>query len=137
MDEVSQPAVEGAAVQPDSDQPPPSQPQPGTSAGAGGGAVQPQPVLDDPWPHVGAFFKFVKADFGKRTAEYLCLQCRPKKVSISAHLSSLFNLKSHVKRAHATKSQEFDDLVSLGSRRGKHEREREKKHCFRLFLSNE
>ena len=132
MDEVSQPAVEGAAVQPDSDQPPPSQPQPGTSAGAGGGAV-----LDDPWPHVGAFFKFVKADFGKRTAEYLCLQCRPKKVSISAHLSSLFNLKSHVKRAHSTKSQEFDDLVSQGSRRGKHERERGKKHCFRLFLSNE
>lgn len=128
MDEESpsQPAVDRAAVQPE--QPRPPLEQPGPSAGSGTGAV-----LDDPWPHVGAFFKFVKADFGKRTVSYLCLQCRPKKVSISAHISSLFNLKSHVKRAHVAKSQEFDDLVSLGSRRGKHERERKKKLCFKLF----
>jgi hypothetical protein len=133
-DAHSEPAVDPAVVQPVPAVPTPD--QLAVPGGSGGGAVTAvQPVLEDPWPHIGAFYKYEKADFAKRTVTYVCLQCRPKKVSISAHISSLFNLKSHIKRAHSTKSQEFEDVVSLGSRRGRHERDRKENIVVNFFLN--
>ena len=59
-----------------------------------------QRILSNPWPHLDIFLQFVSADPVKRTVAFKCLLCKPKTVVVQGHLTSLANLKSHVKRAH-------------------------------------
>lgn len=59
-----------------------------------------QERLANPWPHLDKFMEFKSADFAKRTVLYKCRLCQPKTTTVSAHISSLANLKSHVKRVH-------------------------------------
>lgn len=74
--------------------------------------------IGNPWPFLEeTYAKFVNSDKGKIT--FNCLLCRPRKVLISVHFSSLQNLKSHVKRLHANRFRDLEDVISLNSRRGK------------------
>ena len=54
----------------------------------------------NPWPHLDKFMEFKSADFAKRTVLYKCRLCQPKTTTVSAHITSLANLKSHMKRVH-------------------------------------
>ncbi len=73
----------------------------GLTAGAGPAAeAEAQPGSANPWPHLDSYMEYKSADFVKRTVLFKCRLCMPKNVTISAHVSSLTNLKSHVKRQH-------------------------------------
>lgn len=76
---------------------------------------------DNPWPYLESFLKYLSESAGSSgKAQVQCLLCLPKKILISVHLTSLSNMKAHVKRVHSTKFREFEDAVFAGSRRGKH-----------------
>ena len=52
-----------------------------------------------PWPHLNKYFVFKRADKANN-AVFTCVMCQPKVVEIKGHISSLSNLKRHVKRVH-------------------------------------
>ena len=55
--------------------------------------------LCHPWPHLSKYFVFKRADEANN-AVFACVMCQPKTVQIKGHMSSLSNLKKHVKRVH-------------------------------------
>ena len=82
---------------------------------------QPDPESQNPWPHLEAYYGFESVD--KRNANLLifrCVLCQPKETTIKGHVSSLYNLKSHVKRNHPAHASQFEGKIKGGSSRGKH-----------------
>ncbi|XP_018010078.1 uncharacterized protein LOC108667549 isoform X1 [Hyalella azteca] len=75
----------------------------------------------NPWPHLEDFFVFKSVD--ERNANLMffqCVLCQPKETTIKGHASSLYNLKSHVKRNHPAHAIQFEERIKAGSSRGKH-----------------
>lgn len=91
-----------------------------SSEQAGGDGDPGERVENDPWPHIKMYFEFSASNPAKKSVTYVCVLCKPKKVPITAHVTSLYNLKSHVKRVHSAKFLEFQDQISMGSKRGQH-----------------
>ena len=82
---------------------------------------QPDPESQNPWPHLEDYYGFESVD--KRNANLLffrCVLCQPKETTIKGHVSSLYNLKSHVKRNHPVHASQFEEKIKAGSSRGKH-----------------
>ena len=78
------------------------------------------PASNNPWPYLHTFFEYSGSNLVKKSVTYQCMLCKPRLVPITAHVSTLYNLKSHVKRAHPNRLLELQDLISQGSRRGQH-----------------
>jgi len=70
---------------------------------------------DNPWPYIKEFIEFSKRD-GKKLV-CMCKLC-PGKPELSAHTSSMNNLKVHVHKKHKARCQEFEELLKRKSRRG-------------------
>ncbi|XP_042229523.1 uncharacterized protein LOC121871369 [Homarus americanus] len=74
-----------------------------------------------PWPHLNDYFVLKSRD--KRNANILyfqCFMCQPKETTIKGQATSLYNLKSHVKRKHPAHAIQFEERIKAGSSRGKH-----------------
>ncbi|XP_042235836.1 uncharacterized protein LOC121875363 isoform X1 [Homarus americanus] len=74
-----------------------------------------------PWPHLDDYFVLKSRD--KRNANILyfqCVICQPKETTIKGQATSLYNLKSHVKRKHPAHAIQFEERIKAGSSRGKH-----------------
>jgi hypothetical protein len=69
----------------------------------------------DPWPYVSDYFSFIGLRSNKEPC-YECCLCRHKRVKVNAHLSTLYNLKSHVKRRHPGWSEAFREAIQEGRR---------------------
>ena len=76
-----------------------------------------QEQIQNPWPHLNDYVAF-KSRLGEKLI-YECKLCLPKLSTIKAHVSSLNNLKQHMKRTHASKYVQFAEKVKAGSTRGK------------------
>lgn len=72
----------------------------------------------NPWPHLSDYFVF-QSRLGEHKLIYECKLCLPKVCTIKAHVSSLNNLKQHMKRTHASKYVQFEEKVKVGSTRGR------------------
>lgn len=76
--------------------------------------------VENPWPHLQKYFVFVEndgtANLKDNHLSFRCQLCCPKQVVIKAHASSLTNLKSHVKRIHPYKAEEFENKIREGIR---------------------
>ncbi|XP_022816612.1 uncharacterized protein LOC111349645 [Spodoptera litura] len=75
---------------------------------------------ENPWPHLTEYVKFVSRS-GQQIL-FACKRCLPKDTKIKVHLSSLNNLKQHVKRVHESQYVQFEEIVKAGSNRGKTKR---------------
>ncbi|KAB0795331.1 hypothetical protein PPYR_12170 [Photinus pyralis] len=84
---------------------------------ASGGTSDGDEPQQNPWPHLSGFVAY-KARL-RDTLVYECKLCLPKTSTIKAHVSSLNNLKQHVKRMHPVKYIQFEEIVKAGSTRGK------------------
>jgi hypothetical protein len=69
----------------------------------------------DPWPYVSDYFSFIGLRSNNEPC-YECCLCRHKRVKVNAHLSTLYNLKSHVKRRHPGWSEAFREAIQEGRR---------------------
>jgi hypothetical protein len=69
----------------------------------------------DPWPYVSDYFSFIGLRSNNEPC-YQCCLCRHKRVKVNAHLSTLYNLKSHVKRRHPGWSEAFREAIQEGRR---------------------
>jgi hypothetical protein len=69
----------------------------------------------DPWPYVSDYFSFIGLRSNNEPC-YECCLCRHKRVKVNAHLSTLYNLKSHVKRRHPGWSEAFREAIQDGRR---------------------
>ena len=76
---------------------------------------------NNPWPHIQPYFRFSKSSDKKII--YLCELC-PGNKPVSAHKSSLTNLKAHMSSKHKDKHDEFLQLVTRKSKRGLHTKRR-------------
>lgn len=76
-----------------------------------------QQQTKNPWPHLNDFILF-KSKFGEKLV-FECRLCFPKKSLIKAHMTSLNNLKQHIRRMHPVKYAQFDEKIRAGSTRGK------------------
>ena len=76
-----------------------------------------QEQAQNPWPHLDEFF-LLKSGEGDKLV-FQCLVCLPKTVLIKGHMTSLNNLKQHIKRTHPVKFKQFEEKVKVGSSRGK------------------
>ena len=76
---------------------------------------------NNPWPHIQPYFRFSKSSDKKII--YLCELC-PGNKQVSAHKSSLTNLKAHMSSKHKDKHDEFLQLVTRKSKRGLHTKRR-------------
>ena len=92
----------------------------GPPSDQGQGDVVPAAASNNPWPYLHTFFEYSGSNLVKKSVTYQCMLCKPRQVPITAHVSTLHNLKSHVKRAHPSRLLELQDLICLGSRRGQH-----------------
>jgi hypothetical protein len=78
------------------------------------------PSIINPWPFISDFFTIISVDpKNKNLLKYQCLQCTHKKVLISAHSSSFYNLKTHLKRSHFSTLLSFENLTKANSKRGR------------------
>ncbi|XP_034018620.1 uncharacterized protein LOC117503486 [Thalassophryne amazonica] len=74
----------------------------------------------NPWPHLEDFFVFKSVDKSNNKLMFFrCALCQPKQTTIKAHISSLYNLKSHVRRNHSAQITRFEERIKAGSSRGK------------------
>jgi hypothetical protein len=69
----------------------------------------------DPWPYVSDYFSFIGLRSNNEPC-YECCLCQHKRVKVNAHLSTLYNLKSHVKRRHPGWSEAFREAIQEGRR---------------------
>ncbi len=69
----------------------------------------------DPWPYVSDYFSFIGLRSNNEPC-YECCLCRHKRVKVNAHRSTLYNLKSHVKRRHPGWSEAFREAIQEGRR---------------------
>jgi hypothetical protein len=68
----------------------------------------------------------------KRNANLMffrCVLCQPKETTIKGHTSSLYNLKSHVKRNHPAHAIQFEERIKAGSSRGKYRQSSGSRSC--------
>ena len=75
---------------------------------------------ENPWPHLTEYVKFVCRS-GQQIL-FACKRCLPKDTKIKVHVSSLNNLKQHVRRVHESQYVQFEEIVKAGSNRGKRKR---------------
>lgn len=75
---------------------------------------------ENPWPHLTEYVEFVSRS-GQQIL-FACKRCLPKDTKIKVHVSSLNNLKQHVRRVHESQYVQFDEIVKAGSNRGKTKR---------------
>ena len=71
----------------------------------------------NPWPYLNDYF-LLKSGVGDKLI-FQCKVCLPKTVLIKGHMTSLNNLKQHIKRTHPVKFMQFEEKVKAGSVRGK------------------
>lgn len=74
----------------------------------------------NPWPHLTEYVEFVSRS-GQQIL-FACRRCLPKDTKIKVHVSSLNNLKQHVRRVHESQYLQFEEIVKAGSNRGKTKR---------------
>lgn len=72
---------------------------------------------ENPWPHLTEYVEFVSRS-GQQIL-FACKRCLPKDTKIKVHITSLNNLKQHVKRVHESQYVQFEEIVKAGSNRGK------------------
>lgn len=65
------------------------------------------------WPHLTEYVELIL---------FACKRCLPKVTKIKVHVSSLNNLKQHVRRVHESQYVQFEEIVKAGSNRGKTKR---------------
>ncbi|CAG9788837.1 unnamed protein product [Diatraea saccharalis] len=75
---------------------------------------------ENPWPHLTEYVEFVSRS-GQQIL-FACKRCLPKDTKIKVHVSSLNNLKQHVRRVHESQYVQFEEIVKAGSNRGKTKR---------------
>lgn len=75
---------------------------------------------ENPWPHLTEYVEFVSRS-GQQIL-FACKRCLPKDTKIKVHVSSLNNLKQHVRRVHESQYVQFEQIVKAGSNRGKTKR---------------
>lgn len=75
---------------------------------------------ENPWPHLTEYVEFVSRS-GQQIL-FACRRCLPKDTKIKVHVSSLNNLKQHVRRVHESQYLQFEEIVKAGSNRGKTKR---------------
>lgn len=68
---------------------------------------------ENPWPHLTEYVEFVS-----RSGQQILFACK----RCSMHVSSLNNLKQHVRSVHESQYVQFDEIVKAGSNRGKTKR---------------
>nr|XP_053635113.1 uncharacterized protein LOC128690465 [Cherax quadricarinatus] len=74
----------------------------------------------NPWPHLDDYFVLKSRDTKNANILYfLCVMCQPRE-TIKGQASSLYNLKSYVKRKHPAHAIKFEEKIKAGSSRGKH-----------------
>ena len=59
----------------------------------------------NPWPHLNDYF-LLKSGVGDKLI-FQCQVCLPKTVLVKGHMTSLNNLKQHIKRTHPVKFMQF------------------------------
>lgn len=74
----------------------------------------------NPWPHLNEYVEFISRS-GQQIL-FACKRCLPKNTKIKVHVSSLNNLKQHVRRVHESQYVQFEEIVKAGSNRGKTKR---------------
>nr|XP_023018272.1 uncharacterized protein LOC111507216 [Leptinotarsa decemlineata] len=75
---------------------------------------------ENPWPHLTEYVEFVSRS-GQQII-FACKRCLPKDTKIKVHVSSLNNLKQHVRRVHESQYVQFEETVKAASNRGKTKR---------------
>ena len=74
-------------------------------------------VFGDTWAYLKNFYVWVeKRPDDSKT--YKCLLCQPKEVRIRSYPSTLHHLRSHVKRHHGDRLQDFEVAARQGRHRG-------------------
>jgi hypothetical protein len=68
--------------------------------------------ISDPWPYLKAFFVFVERK--EESVIHRCVLCVPKINNIRAHISTLSNLRVHMKKKHPEKLTDFEAAVVGG-----------------------
>ena len=89
-------------------------------SGSQAAASQDQEPFQNPWPHLERYFKLSRQDKDNEKVLYFeCQKCRPTKKIVRGHVTSLNNLKSHIKRTHPSVAIQFEEEIKAGSGRGK------------------
>ena len=105
-----QPTTSGLSQRPDQSQ----------ALGATATVIDADINAQHPWPHLKKYFTLKAVNKDKTQLQFACILCKPKETVIKAHASSLFNLKSHIKKKHSTRAKQFEETIKAGSSRDKH-----------------
>ena len=126
------------------DDPPAGPSQPNTSAGkvtVCTNLLPPPPVQElpaqesdgeNPWPYVQTFFKFLSRQ--ESQVSFHCVTCKPKVTVIKAHVTTLQNLRSHMKTRHFAQFPQFEELSRMGKKAAQNLKKHREKIQLWLFL---
>ncbi len=89
----------------------------GSEVSGSGSTQRTASKIINPWPYLANFFKPHSRE--EDNMQFHCVLCLPKKTLLKCHATSLGNLKTHVKRCHASHLEELDELARSHSGRGK------------------
>ena len=65
----------------------------------------------NPWPYLNRFFECIGLKDQKNNLEYQCLLCKPLRKKLSCCMTSMNNLKKHVKSSHPTLVKKLQNAI--------------------------